>query len=240
MAKYLLGTCAFNEGPKIQRVLKKFNDYASYDVLVVDDGSSDGSLENAVFFGTANGLRVLRNERQQGAGFCVRQILTYAKDHGYPAVLFVAGNDKDSPEDIPKLKQALAEGYDFVQGSRYLPGGSFGNMPAYRYVLTRFVHPFLFSLVSGRKITDSTNGFRAVRVSFLTHPAVDITQPWLNTYELEPYLFYKAVTLGFKVTEVPVKKIYPPRGESYSKMKPGSGWWSILRPLLYLSLGIRK
>ena len=69
---------------------------------------------------------------------------------------------------------------------------------------------------------------------------IDINQIWLDKYELEPYLFYKAITLGHKVTEVPVTKIYPPKEEGYTKMKPFSGWWSILRPLVYLALRIKK
>ena len=235
--KYLVGSCAFNEGAKINRVISKYNDYACYDLLIIDDGSTDGSLSN-----TPKNIpvTVIRNETTTGAGHCIRQIFEYARRKGYIAVFFASGNDKDDPQDIPKLKHAIEEGYDFIQGSRYLQGGSYGAMPAYRKITTRFVHPFLFSLITGRRITDSTNGFRAVRLSLLDDPRLDINQDWLNHYELEPYMFYKAITLGYKVTEVPVKKIYPPKEEGYTKMKPLTGWWSILRPIIYLGLRIKK
>jgi len=113
-------------------------------------------------------------------------------------------------------------------------------MPFYRKISTRFIHPLLFSLITGKRITDSTNGFRAVRLSLLDDKRINLNQPWLDHYELEPYLFYKAITLGYKVTEVPVRKLYPPKQEGYTKMKPIVGWWSILRPLFYLGLGIKK
>ncbi len=95
-------------------------------------------------------------------------------------------------------------------------------------------------MVTGIKVTDSTNGFRAVRSRFFKDPRMDISQSWLDRYELEPYIFYYAVKLGYRVKEVPVTKIYPPKTEGYTKMKPVSGWWSILRPVIYLGLRIRQ
>ena len=60
-----------------------------------------------------------------------------------------------------------------MQGSRYLPGGDFGNMPLYRQIATRWVHPLLFSLVVRRRYTDTTNGFRAIRLSMLCARAMN-------------------------------------------------------------------
>ncbi len=237
MKKYLAGTASFNEGQKIRRVLQKFND-ASYDMLIIDDGSSDGSLDTITKEFPA--VKIIKNAKNRGAGFAVRQILYYAREHGYEAVFFVSGNDKDDAKDVAKLKDAVEEGYDLVQGSRYLLGGGLGNMPFYRIVATRHIHPLTFSLFTGRRITDSTNGFRAVRISLLNDKRINLDQNWLDRYELEPYLFYKAVTLGYKVKEVPVTKIYPPKHEGYTKMKPITGWWSILKPLFYLRLGLKK
>jgi len=237
MAQYLVGTCAYNEGQKIIRVIEKFNDYNVYDVIIVDDGSTDGALD-----GVENKfpVKVIKNAATMGAGYGVRQILRYARANGYTAVFFAAGNGKDSPEDIEKLSRAIEDGYDLVQGSRYLPGGSHAKMPFYRRIATQMMHPVLLSLITGKKMTDTTNGFRAVRLSMLDDDRINLDQPWLDHYELEPYLLYKAITLGYNVIEVPVTKIYPPRSEGYTKMKPFSGWWSILRPLVYLGLRIKR
>ena len=237
MPKYLVGICTLNEGDKIKRVIEKFNDYQCYDVLLIDDGSTDGSLKN---IGSSQSIKKIINSKTYGAGYGTRQIIDYAKEHGYEAVFFVSGNDKDRPEDIEKLKNAVEEGFHFVQGSRYLPGGRHGHMPFYRKVSTRLIHPLLFSLITRRWVTDSTNGFRAVTLSVFNNPQINLNQEWLNEYELEPYLFYKVIQCGFKVKEVPVTKIYPPKTEGYTKMKPFSGWWSILRPLVFLGLGLKK
>ena len=237
MNKYLVGTCAFNEGPKIRSVIEGFCDHSLYDVLVVDDGSEDSSFDPIK---SHPQLSIIHNKINRGAGFCVRQILNHAKEKGYDAVFFVSGNNKDRPQDIYKLKEALEEGFDLVQGSRYLPGGEAGgDMPLYRRIATRF-YSFFLSLLVLHKITDSTNGFRALRLSLFDDARINIDQPWLDRYEMEPYILFQAIKLGFKVKEVPVKKIYPSRTMGYSKMKPLVGWWSIFRPLIYLSLGLRK
>lgn len=235
--KFILGISVLNEGEKILKVVERFNDYAVYDVLIMDDGTTDGSLERIP---RNDHLFIVRNAQNRGAGHSVRHCLRWAKERGYQAVFLVAGNDKDRPQDIAKLVSGMAEGFDLVQGSRYLPGGGFGNMPFYRTIATRIVHPFLFSLISGRFITDSTNGFRAVRLSLLEDQRLDLDQDWLDHYELEPYIFYKAIKLGYRVKEVPVTKIYPLHAMGYTKMKPITGWWSILRPLVFLGLGIKK
>lgn len=237
MKKYIVGICAYNEGEKIRRVIAKFNDYDCYDVVIVDDASTDGALRNIP---PEVPVHVMVNDHRHGAGFGVRKILQYARQAGYEAVFFVSGNDKDSPEDIKKLREAVEQGYDLVQGSRYVQGGRHAQMPLYRSFATRFLHPWLFSWVAGQRIADSTNGFRAVRLSLLEDKRINLEQEWLDQYELEPYLFYKAVKLGYKVREVPVTKVYPPKREGYTKMRPFSGWWSILRPLFYLGLGIKK
>jgi dolichol-phosphate mannosyltransferase len=74
----------------------------------------------------------------------------------------------------------------------------------------------------------------------LVDPGLALYQEWLDEYELEVYLLYKAAKLGYRVTEVGVTKRYPPRHLGQTKMKPILGWWSILRPLVFLALGIKK
>ena len=239
MPKVLACSIAFNEAAKISRVLDRVRESVGAGVdefLVFDDGSTDGTRANV----TSRGFKVLSHPEQRGVGAAIRTVIRYAREQGFDILVIMAGNDKDRPKEIPRLLDAIAAGHDFVQGSRYLPGGDFGNMPFYRRLATQIVHPGLFSLVTGRRITDSTNGFRAFRLSLFDDRRIDLEQPWLAKYELEPYIFFKAITLGYRVTEVPVTKIYPSHELGYTKMKPITGWWSILRPIFLLGLRLKK
>lgn len=228
---------AFNEEKKIGNVLDRFVPGLVDEVLVVDDGSTDSTPEIVL----KKGVKLISHERRRGVGAAIRSAIKYARANGYDVIVILAGNDKDRPTEIPRLLEAIVnEGYDFVQGSRHLPGGEFGNIPIYRQIATRVVHPLLFSLVTRRRITDSTNGFRAIRLSIFDDPNINIDQDWLDHYELEPYIMYQAIKLGYRFKEMPVTKIYPAKDLGYTKMKPITGWWSILRPLFLLSLGIKK
>lgn len=228
---------AFNEEKKIGRVIDRFQRTDVDEIVVLDDGSTDGTPAAI----RERDVKILSQPVRGGVGNAIRTAIAYAREHKFDVVVILAGNDKDRPQEIPRLLDPIRlEDFDFIQGSRYLPGGDFGNMPLYRRLATQFVHPLLFSLITRRRITDSTNGFRAFRVSLFDDPRINIGQSWLNAYELEPYIFFKAIRLGYKVKEVPVTKIYPPHELGYTKMKPITGWWSILRPLLFLGLGLKK
>jgi dolichol-phosphate mannosyltransferase len=226
---------AYNEAGKIGTVVSRIPRDIVDRVLVVDDGSTDNTQQESL----DRGAEVMPLGTVRGVGFAIRQGLEWTLAQGMDVAVILAGNNKDSPEQIPRLLDPMvSEGADFVQGSRYLDGGESGNMPLYRQWATR-LHPWLFSLCVGRRITDSTNGFRAIRLRFLKDERLHYREPWLDTYELEPYLFWSAIRLGYKVTEVPCTKIYPPRSLGYTKMRPLVDWWRILRPLFYLKLGIK-
>ena len=234
--RVLAATFAYNEGEKIRRTLARHPPNRAYDLLVFDDGSTDGALQ-----GIDPRIIVLRNEKNQGIGAAMKRVFQYALDSAYDVLVIHAGNDKDNPLEIPALVGPIErDAADFVQGSRYLGGGGFGNMPAYRVLGTRVIHPLLFSMAARKRVTESTNGFRAFKVALLRDTRIDWRQGWLDRYELEPYLLLKTIRLGYRHTEVPVTKIYPPHQLGYTKMRPGIDWWSIIRPIVYLGLGLKK
>jgi dolichol-phosphate mannosyltransferase len=226
-----------NEEAKIGEVVRRTPRDIVDEMLVIDDGCTDRSPEVA----RGLGANVLPLGKTVGVGAALRAGYQYAVAKGYDVAVVMAGNNKDSPEEIPILLDPIADGRaDFVQGSRFLKGdANFGPMPTYRKLATR-LHPLLFSLVARRRVTESTNGFRAVRTSLLKDPRIALDQSWLDEYELEPYLMFKAIRLGYGFAEVPVTKIYPPKKLGQTKMKPITGWWSILRPLVYLGLGLKE
>lgn len=235
--KVLVSLFAYNEGDKLRSTLNAFPLDRSYDVLVLDDGSTDGSLDDV----EARGFKLIRNQCNEGLGASIKKAFRYALENGYDVIVIMAGNGKDNPEEIERLLEPIADdGCDFVQGSRFLNGGAYGNMPFYRLIATRYVHPLLFSLLSGRRVTESTNGFRAVKTIVLRDARIDWEQAWLDQYELEQYLHFKVVRLGYKRAEVPVSKIYPTNRRGYTKVKPFSGWWSMIKPLVYLATGAKK
>lgn len=226
-----------DEEQKIGEVVRRTPRDVVDALLVVDDGSTDRSAEVA----RRGGARVISMGRVAGVGAALRAGYAEALRGGFDVAVVMAGNNKDAPEEIPRLLDPIAEDRaDFVQGSRFLePGADFGAMPLYRRVATR-VHPLLFSLVTGRRVTESTNGFRAVHRRVLEDPRLDLAQPWLDEYELEPYLYIRAIQLGYRTLEAPVSKVYPPKRLGQTKMKPFLGWWSILKPLLLVGLRLKK
>jgi dolichol-phosphate mannosyltransferase len=237
--RVLAATFAYNEGDKIRRTLARHSSPRAYDLLVFDDGSTDRALEG--IDAGVPGIIVLRNETNRGIGSAMKDVFQYAIDKQYDVLVIQAGNDKDDPLEIPRLLEPIAAGLaDFVQGSRYVSGGNFGNMPAYRMFATRIVHPLVFSIAARKRVTESTNGFRAFKVELLKDARIDWRQPWLDRYELEPYLLLKTIRLGYRHCEVPVTKIYPKHELGYTKMRPFVDWWSILKPVVYLGLGLRK
>ena len=226
-----------DEESKIGEVVRRTPRPLVDEIFVIDDGSTDQSATVA----REHGARIIDMGRVAGVGAALRAGFEAALQEDCDVVVVMAGNNKDAPEEIPLLLDPIADGRaKFVQGSRYLRrGGGFGPMPLYRRLATR-VHPILFSIVARKWVTESTNGFRAIAADILRDDRIDLDQDWLGEYELEPYLYLRALQLGYPSTEVPVTKVYPPKRLGQTKMKPITGWWSILRPLVYLGLGIKR
>lgn len=228
----------FNEMPKIVRVVERLAEAPCVDeVVCVDDGSTDGTT---AFLAQQPRVRLLRHPTRRGIGATLRTGFAYLLEHSsVEIVVIMAGNDKDRPAEIPRLLAPIVRGKaDFVQGSRYLPGGVHGRMPLLRVLGTR-LYPWFFWLATGRRLADGTNGFRAVRAEVLRALWPGLSQAWLDGYELEYYLLYHVARGPFALAEVPVTKLYPARALGYSKVRLRD-WWSIIRPLVLLKLRIKE
>jgi dolichol-phosphate mannosyltransferase len=226
---------AYNEAGKIGQVVRKVPRRYAACVIVVDDHSSDGTADEAR---AAGADRVVRHPVNRGVGAGIRTGLMTAKREGYEFAAILSGDDQHEPDELPRVLAPLFEGSaDLVQGSRWLPGGATPGIPPDRRWLTR-LYPLLFRIVSGYPSTDGTNGFRAFRLAMLDDPRIRLEQAWLDRYELEPYLLYQAVRCGYRVREVPVTVRYHDRGTT--KMHPIRDGWRILRPLVFLRLGLRR
>jgi dolichol-phosphate mannosyltransferase len=226
---------AWNEAGKIGRAVARMPRDLVDVVLVVDDGSTDGTGLEA----ERAGAEVLRHERNRGVGAAIRTGIEWAQAHDIALTGIMAGDDQDDPREIVLLARSIVEnGADFVQGSRYVKGGHRLNQPLSRTIMTRG-YSVLFSLCVLRAVTDATNGFKLFRTEITK--AMNLRQAWLDRYELEPYLLYQAIRRGLKVTEVPVTKYYPAdRAVGYTKMRAILDWWRISRPMVLLTLRLRR
>jgi glycosyltransferase involved in cell wall biosynthesis len=226
---------AYDERGKIGAVVRKVpRDQARW-VIVVDDGSGDGTADEAREAGADEVLRLPRN---RGVGAAIRAGLLHARRLGATHAAVLSGDDQHEPAELPRVLAPLLAGEcDLVQGSRWLPGGQVPGIPRTRRWLTR-LYPLLFRWLSGFPVSDGTNGLRAFRLDLLDHPLIRLEQDWLDTYELEPYLLLGAFRAGFRVREAPVTVRYHARGTS--KMRLLRDGWRILRPLILVRLGLRR
>ncbi|PIR15390.1 MAG: hypothetical protein COV48_14665, partial [Elusimicrobia bacterium CG11_big_fil_rev_8_21_14_0_20_64_6] len=195
-------------------------------------GVSDGSTDLGPQVLRDGGIEVLEIAHA-GAGACMKRAVRYAQENGYDIMVVMAGNNKDNPEEIPRLLDPiLNEGCDYVQGSRFLPGGGYPHLPAFRFFAIKLLS-LLFSFYTLRRCTELTNGFRAYSLRLFADPRIDIWQEWLDGYEYEYYIHWKVHAYGYKIKEVPVIKSYPAKkGMRYSKIRPFIGWWHMLRPFI--------
>lgn len=230
---YCLLIPVINEGARILTELgraQKAGIPAQCDIIICDGGSTDGSMahDTLALYGV-NTLLVKTGPGKQGAQ--LRMGIHFALARGYKGVLTIDGNNKDSIEDVPRFIAKLQEGYDLVQGSRFIQGGRAVNTPPSRYVAVRLIHAPVISLSAGQWFTDTTNAYRAYSREYLTHPAVQPLREVFGGYELLAYLSVRATQLGLKACEVPVTRAYPATGKTPTKISGVKGNTNLLKIL---------
>ena len=227
-----------NEGERIQNLLARIsalNLAATADIIIVDGGSTDGSL--ALPFLHQHGVRGLLLKTGPGRlSAQLRCAYAYTLEQGYEQIVTIDGNDKDDPEAIPRFFQALQQGWDFVQASRFLSGGVAENTPKSRHFAIRCIHAPMLSLFSGFNWTDTTQGFRGYSRKLLLDPKIAIFRNVFQSYELLAYLSYRAPKLGYRCIELPTIRRYP-KGEVPTKIHVISGNLSVLLVLLRACFG---
>ena len=229
---YCLLIPVINEGARILtelgRAQKAGVDRAA-DIILCDGGSTDGSMnpDTLKLYGV-NTLLVKRSAGKQGAQ--LRMGLHFALNRGYKGVLTIDGNNKDSIEDVPRFVEKLRQGYDLVQGSRFVRGGRAIHTPPARWLAVT-------SAAARHWFTDTTNAYRAYSREYLTHPEVQPLRPVFMGYELLAYLSIRATQLGLKACEVPVTRAYPASGATPTKIKGMRGNTDLLRVLLAAARG---
>lgn len=231
--KYCICIPIINEGERIQKELErakkeKINELA--DIILCDAGSTDGSIEDEKLKQLGvNALLLKKGEGKQGAQ--LRMGIWWALERGYEGIITIDGNNKDSIEDIPKFIEKLEEGYDFIQGSRFIKGGQAINTPLIRYISVRLLHVPIISLTAKKWYTDTTNAYRGYSKKYLQNPEVQPLRDIFKTYELLAYLSVKADQLNLKTCEIPVKREYPQKGKTPTKISFVKGNSELLKIL---------
>ena len=226
---------AYNEAQSLERLLPRIPEDLCDLVVVVNDGSTDGTSDAA----RKQGATVIDRPQRGGPGPAIRDGLDLLRSKGFTYVAVMASNGKHDPAQLPDLLNALpGEKLDLVRGSRHLEGGGHVNMPWHRLFMIQ-VFTVLFSILAGRRVTDATGGYQAYRLSILDDPRIDIHQPWLGRYEVETYLFAKTLLCGYKWKEVPIHITYKEHIR-HTRARPIVDWWGYFRPVLLLRLRLRR
>lgn len=228
-----------NEGSRIKNLLDrmmahKISEVA--DILIVDGGSTDGSLGMESL--QQQGVRALLVKTGPGKlSAQLRCAYAFALDQGYEGIVTIDGNDKDDPEAIPRFIEAMKQGADFVQASRFLVGGVAENTPKSRDFAIRFIHAPMLSLFSGFHWTDTTQGFRAYSRKMLLDARIAPFRDVFSSYELLAYFSYRIPKLGYRCVELPTVRRYPISGDVPTKISGIKGNWSVLLVLFRACFG---
>lgn len=232
--KYCLCIPVINEGDRIIKQLQRATDFGIselVDIIICDGDSTDGSTnEDKLKALNVNTLLTKKDFGKQGAQ--LRMGFWFALNRGYEGIITIDGNNKDSIESVPLFIEKLEQGFDFVQGSRYVKGGKAINTPLIRHLAVKFIHSPLISFTAKHRFTDSTNAFRSYSKKYLTHPKVQPFRSVFVTYELLAYLSVKASLLGLKVGEVPVTRSYPTKGKTPTKISFFKGNSNLIKILI--------
>lgn len=228
-----------NEGSRIHKELRRAMRYhiSGYaDIAICDGGSTDGCTdEKKLRSFCVNTLLIKQGPGRQSAQ--LRMGFWWALQRGYKGIITIDGNNKDSIEDVPRFIQKLEEGYDFIQGSRFIRGGRAVNTPFSRYISVRLIHAPIISLTAHQRFTDSTNAYRGYSARYLRSEKVQPFRDIFVTYELLAYLSVRATQIGMRACEIPVTRAYPKYGKTPTKISLFKGNIGLLKILMLNLLG---
>lgn len=182
-----------------------------------------------------NTLLIKRGNGKQGAQ--LRMGIWWALQRGYRGMITIDGNNKDSIEDVPRFIEKLKEGYDLVQGSRFIKGGRAIRTPLLRLISVRLIHAPIISLTARHHFTDTTNAYRAYSAVYLQDKRVSPLRDIFMTYELLAYLSVRATQLGYRACEITVTRAYPKRGKTPTKISFFRGNGELMKILVKNLLG---
>ena len=221
----------YNEAENVEAMLAAAGEVLAeaapegYRILVVDDGSPDGTGEIADRLASEHDwVRVLHRTEKNGIGPAYLAGFRYALDHGAGYVFEMDSDFSHDPADLARLLGAVRSGADLALGSRYVPGGGVTDWGLLRRLISEGGSTYA-RLVLGLRVRDLTGGFKCFRREVLE--AIHFDSVRSRGYAFQVELTYRAVRAGYRVVEVPI--VFRDRERGQSKMS-----WRIAAEAMWL------
>lgn len=219
MADSIVIIPTYNEKENIQAIIEKvFSLEVPFHILIVDDGSPDGTgdivrgLQEKYY----NQLHLIERAGKLGLGTAYITGFRWCLERDYQYIFEMDADFSHNPDDLPRLRQACREGGDMAVGSRYSKGGKVKNWPLDR-ILISWCGSFYARLMTGLPVKDTTAGFICYTRKVLE--AMDLNKIVYVGYAFQIQMKYAAWKLGFQIVEVPITFIDREKGKS--KMSKG-------------------
>jgi dolichol-phosphate mannosyltransferase len=226
----------FNEAENIARVIEATRRaLPEAGILVVDDGSPDGTAERVEQLrSTHSDLNLLRRNHKLGLGSAYRAGFHWGMGHGFDVMVEMDADLSHDPGALPDLLAPIASGHEVAIGSRYVAGGSIPKWKLHRYLLSKGGNVYA-SVVLGLRVADSTAGFRAYAATLLSRITLETVRAEGYGFQIE--MTYRARRAGASIVEVPIRFVDREVGES--KMSSAIvvealglvTWWGLGRAL---------
>lgn len=220
----------YNERENIENIIRKvFSLEGGYDILIIDDGSPDGTaaIVKRLQQEFPERLHMIERQGKLGLGTAYITGFKWSIDKGYDYTFEMDADFSHNPEDLPRLYQACKDGADLAIGSRYCDGISVINWPIGRIIMSYYASVYVRTVL-GMKVYDCTAGFKCYSNKVLR--TIDLDKVEMKGYGFQIEMKYTTYKLGFKITEVPI--IFVNRKAGTSKMSGGifgEAFWGVLK-----------